>query len=68
VRAGAWRDWLDAPLGPDEAARIRAYMAQEKALGEPRFQAMVEKALNRPVAVRPRGRPRRAAGPDDTPS
>ncbi|WP_434933634.1 hypothetical protein [Luteimonas sp. SDU101] len=26
-------------------------------LGEPRFQAMVEKALSRPAAVRPRGRP-----------
>lgn len=57
VRAAAWREWLHAPLDPDETSRIRAYMAQERALGEPRFQAMVEKALNRPVAVRPRGRP-----------
>jgi putative transposase len=57
VRAAAWRDWLHAPLDPDETSRIRAYMAQERALGEPRFQAMVEKALNRPAAVRRRGRP-----------
>jgi putative transposase len=58
-RATAYRTWLHAPLEEDELPRIRAYMAQEKAFGEPRFQAMVEKALNRPATVRPRGRPRR---------
>jgi len=57
-RANAYRNWLHARLEPDELARIRAYLAQEKALGNPRFQAMVAKALGRPVAVRPRGRPR----------
>jgi putative transposase len=61
-RAGAWREWLLSPLDPQELARIRAYMAQEKALGDARFQAMVEKALNRPATVRPRGRPRRETG------
>lgn len=60
VRAAAWRHWLHAPLDADETGRIRAYMAQQRALGEPRFQAMVEKALGRPAAVRPRGRPVRA--------
>jgi putative transposase len=64
VRAAAWRQWLHAPLDPDEISRIRAYMAQERALGEPHFQAMVEKALNRPAAVRPRGRPVRAGEVD----
>lgn len=58
-RADAYRDWLHGPLDPDDLARIRAYMAQEKALGDLRFQSMVEKALNRTVAVTPRGRPRR---------
>lgn len=29
-------------------------------MGEPSFQAMVEKALNRPATLRPRGRPVRA--------
>ncbi|MEN1926800.1 transposase [Luteimonas sp. MJ293] len=58
-RAEAYRAWLLAPLDPEELARIRAYMTQEKALGDARFQAMVEKTLNRPVAVRPQGRPRR---------
>lgn len=57
-QAEAYRLWLNAPLDADELARIRAYMAQEKALGAPRFQAMVEKALGRPATVRPRGRPR----------
>ena len=56
-RAAAWHRWLDAPLNPEEIARIRACMAQERALGEPRFQAMVEKALGQPASLRPRGRP-----------
>ena len=56
-RAAAWHRWLNAPLDPEEVARIRAYMAQERALGEPRFQAMVEKALGQPASLRPRGRP-----------
>lgn len=60
-RADAYRAWLHAPLDRDELARIRVYMAQEKALGDARFQHMVEKALNRQVEVRPRGRPRREA-------
>lgn len=54
ARADAWRTWLRAPMGPDELARIRTYM-DEKALGDLRFQSMMEKALNRPVTVRPRG-------------
>lgn len=57
----AYRQWLHAPLCEDELTRIRAYMRQEKALGGPRFQEMVSKALNRAVAVRPGGRPRKEA-------
>ena len=59
-RAAAYRQWLHAPLDEDELTRIRAYMRQEKALGDPRFQAMVAKALNRPVELRASGRPRGA--------
>jgi putative transposase len=59
LRAAAYRVWLQAPLDGGELARIRAYMRQEKALGDPRVQAMVAEALNRPVEVRPSGRPRR---------
>lgn len=61
ARAAAYRQWLHAPLCEDELTRIRAYMRQEKALGGPRFQEMVSKALNRAVAVRPGGRPRKEA-------
>lgn len=57
-RAAAYRTWLRAPLDNDELVRIRVYMRQEKALGAPRFQEMVSKALNRPIEVRANGRPR----------
>ena len=60
ARAAAYGQWLHAPLDDDELTRIRAYMRQEKALGDPRFQAMVAKALNRPVELRASGRPRGA--------
>lgn len=59
------REWLLSPLDPEKLARIRAYMAQEEALGDARFQAMVEKALNRPAAVRPRGRLRMETGAEE---
>lgn len=57
ARGRAYREWLDEDLDEDEISRIRAQMQQERALGDPRFQAMVAKTLNRPVTVRPRGRP-----------
>jgi putative transposase len=43
---------------------IRAHIQQERALGSPRFQAMIAKTLNRPVALRPRGRPRKRVEPE----
>jgi putative transposase len=58
ARAIAYRQWLYEPLSPDQLASIRKHLAQERALGNPRFQAMVEQALNRSASVRPRGRPR----------
>jgi putative transposase len=61
-RASAYRAWLHAPIDPDEVARIRDYIAQEKALGDRRFQAMVAKTLDRPADLRPRGRPPRTPG------
>jgi putative transposase len=57
-RAAAYRSWLYAPLPPEELDAIRRHLEQEKALGNPRFQAMVEKTLNRTATVKPRGRPR----------
>ena len=57
ARVDAYRLWLRSTLDEDELGHIRTHMAQEKALGNPRFQAMLEKTLNRPVTLKPRGRP-----------
>ena len=59
------REWLQQALAEEDIHAIRTHLRQERALGDPRFQAMAEKTLNRPVAVRPRGRPRKddAASP-----
>lgn len=59
TRGEAYRQWLHAALSDDDLHAIRAHLQQERALGSPRFQAMVEKTLNRPVALRSPGRPRR---------
>ena len=48
-------------MNNDDVLAIRAHLMQERALGDPRFQAMVEKTLNLPVALRPRGRPKKMA-------
>ncbi len=63
ARALAYREWLAQGVDSDETQSIRAHMRQERALGEPRFQAMVEKTLLRPVAIRGPGRPRKSQGP-----
>ncbi len=56
-RAAEYGKWLRSGIDEDEIATIRDYIAQERALGCPRFQGMVEKALGRPVEYRHRGRP-----------
>jgi putative transposase len=55
----AYRSWLREGLSVVDLHAIRAHIRQERALGSPRFQEMVERTLNRPVACRPRGRPRK---------
>jgi putative transposase len=60
-RAQAYGEWLRSGLADEGLAAIRSHIQQERALGSPRFQAMVAKTLNRSVAVRPRGRPRKIA-------
>jgi putative transposase len=57
----AYRQWMSAAIPEDELQAIRGHLAQERALGNPRFQAMVEKNLNRPALCRDRGRPERTA-------
>lgn len=58
-REMAYRRVLMEALSDDVLADIRSHMQQERALGSPAFRSMVERALNRPVEVRPQGRPRR---------
>lgn len=56
-RAAAYRVWLEEAMDEELVARVRRHLAQERALGDVRFQKMVEATLGRPVCCRPRGRP-----------
>jgi len=58
-RAKAYGHWIREGLASEDLEAIRVHIRQERALGSPRFQAMVATTLNRPVTVRPRGRPRK---------
>ncbi|MHC9010070.1 transposase [Stenotrophomonas rhizophila] len=62
ARANAYSEWLRASIQPDERERIVIYVAQERALGSPRFQDMVGRALQRSVVCRPAGRPVKETG------
>lgn len=57
----AYRRWLDAGIAPDDLQHLWAYASQERALGDERFQRMVETTLRRPATCRPRGRPKQAS-------
>lgn len=57
-RAITYKQWLDAGIAPDDLQHLRAYANQERALGDERFQHMVETTLGRAATYRPRGRPR----------
>jgi len=56
-RIAAYRQWLHAPDDQSELHAIRAHTLQQRAYGDTRFQAMVERTLNRPAALRAPGRP-----------
>jgi putative transposase len=56
LRAEAYLSWLRIGVSDDDLRDIRDYMQQERALGSPTFQAMVEKTLGRPACTRPQGR------------
>jgi len=60
ARGDAYREWLEEAIRDEEPAAIRQHLAQERALGSPLFQQMVEKTLERPVSLRARGRPARS--------
>jgi putative transposase len=57
-RVETYRAMLDEKISDDDRALIRSYMQQERALGNLKFQLMVEKTLNRPARVRSIGRPK----------
>ncbi len=61
ARSAAYREWLHMGVSEDDLVAIRIHLQQERALGSARFRTMVERALNRPVTCRPRGRPRLVA-------
>lgn len=65
MRAACYRAWLREGVSEDELASISAHLEQERALGDAKFQAMIEKALGGPAHVRHRGGPRRANRPPD---
>jgi putative transposase len=65
MRRDTWGTWLRAGMSDADLASIRRYLHRQAALGDPCFQAMVEKTLNRPVRCRPRGRPAARAGKAD---
>lgn len=65
ARRDAYRRLLTAELPATVLADIRAHLRQERALGSPTFQTMVERALQRPADLRPPGRPRSKKGSEN---
>jgi putative transposase len=59
-RSIAYRSWLRAGISDDEIQAIRVHLKQGRALGDRRFQAMVEKTLGQPASTKPQGRPPRS--------
>ncbi|WP_034212825.1 transposase [Arenimonas metalli] len=65
-RIETYRHLLVDSLPDEELAAIREYMRQERALGSPRFQSMLEASLGQVASTRPRGRPRKNATKKDS--
>src|SRR5258706_4295898 len=63
-RSAAYCEWLHAGEDEEQLETIRAHVAQQRAYGDARFQAMVERTLNRPASVRSRGCPASSSGAD----
>lgn len=68
VRVSLYAQWLQQAIQQDDLDGIRTHLQQERALGNEKFQAMVEKALGRPVRVRSRGRPSKCATDNPSPA
>jgi putative transposase len=62
ARGESYARWLADGIADDQLVDIRRHVAQERAYGSRRFQAMAERSLNRSVAFRPPGRAPRTSG------
>ncbi|WP_131994286.1 transposase [Dokdonella fugitiva] len=60
-RCVAYRALFNEAIGDEQLAEIRAYVQQQRALGNDRFQRLIETELGRCARVRPAHRPRRDA-------
>jgi hypothetical protein len=58
-RALAYQSWLSEGANIEDIERMRTHLQKERDLEDRTFQVMIEKALGRPAAARPRRRPRR---------
>lgn len=58
-RCIAYRALFTEAIGDEQLAEIRAYMQQQRALGNDRLQRLIETELGRCARVRPAHRPRR---------
>jgi len=58
ARQLAYRTLFDEILSADDISDIRAYIQQQRALGNDRFRAMVQQKLGRCASIRPPHRPR----------
>lgn len=58
ARCAAYAILFSEAIGEDQLAEIRVYIQQQRALGNNRFQAMIEAELGRCAHVRPAHRPR----------
>ena len=64
-RQSAYRALFDDALTAADISDIRAYIQQQRALGNDRFRAMVERKLGRCASVRAPHRPRAPTKPSD---
>jgi len=58
-RQSAYERWLRAGVSEADVAAVRQHLAQERVLGDERFQRMIARTFNQPVACRMRGRPKK---------
>lgn len=65
TRAARYRELLLEPLDHERLTAVREHTRQERALGSPRFQSMVEQTLRRPVTMRQPGRPPTSPDPNE---